>query len=170
MPCHPSQPWPRTNTHSCWAAGEIASRILADAVTLERMQSAETPSARVASSAAVTLTEGEDASDAAYLREMPVPLQLLPPDLSALLPAKRPWMEQGPGAMAVALGEEEKRVVNSVNALLDQMEEQRRHMALRLKESRVGCPHSLRLLRGFGIPRRVSPPGVACCCWEVSPW
>lgn len=69
---------------------------------------------------------------------MPLPLPLLPPELSRLLPATRPWMGQGPGAMAVALGEEEKRVVGAINALLDRMEEQRRGVARRLKESKVG--------------------------------
>jgi hypothetical protein len=49
--------------------------------------------------------------------------------------------------MAVALGEQERRVVGSINELLERMEEQRRNSALQLKESKVSAPCMWHLMR-----------------------
>lgn len=61
---------------------------------------------------------------------------LMPADSDALLPAQRPWIEEGPVATALGIGREERRVVSSINRIMDEMEERRRGTERELRESK----------------------------------
>jgi len=108
---------------------EVMTRMLGDAAEdAEHDQlSSGTPSGRMATDAASQLASPE--------HDPPEAQSLLLPGAESLLPSRRPWLDQGPGAAALALGQEERRIVEQVNSLLDQLEEQRRDSDQKLRSA-----------------------------------
>lgn len=117
------------------AAGAIVSKIFSEADD-------QPGSARFASRAGSrkVLAEG-DGGDGEALEAQSL---LMPPDVAVLLPDRRPWMEDGPSTMALALGKEERRIVHAINTLLEDLENERQQTAKELKDSKVSSICCLR--------------------------
>lgn len=124
-------------------AGQLVAKILADADSLCSL-GARTPSAKMLSQPFTPRRPSMAEED------VPEVQSLLVPDVSQLLPAELPWGE-GPAATAIEVAREERRAVDSINSLLDQLEEQKLESQRALRSSQVGSFRILRIKAGMSV-------------------